>query len=190
MQAGLGGGSSDAATTLLGLNALWQLGLSVDELAEFGLALGADVPVFVRGQSAWAEGVGERLTPIDLPSGHYVVIDPHCNVSTPEIFCDPSLVRDTPKVRIADYYQGFGHNDLETVAKKHYPEIEKAINWLSVFSDARMSGSGSTVFGTFDNFEKAAKVAAQIPPQWTARVVSGLGESPVKQQLCAAGLDL
>ena len=181
--AGLGGGSSDAATTLLGLNRLWDCGLSVDELAAMGLALGADVPVFVRGCSAWAEGIGEHLTPIALPSRWYLVIYPGYPVNTAGIFKDPQLTRSTPEITMAAFLGGHSHNDCEPVASRIYPEIARALAWLAGYGAARMSGTGSAVFAAFEDEQAAQEAAASVPMEWTRFVALGLNRSPVHSAL-------
>jgi len=143
---GLGGGSSDAATTLIALNELWGLGLSRAALAGLALQLGADVPVFVHGQAAWAEGVGEVLTPLDLEEPWYVVLAPPVHVSTGEVFQDPDLTRQTPPLTIRAFRAGQGANDLEAVVRRRYPEVDRTIRWLSQYGPARMTGSGACVF--------------------------------------------
>lgn len=162
MGGGLGGGSSDAATVLLALNRLWQLGLSRDELLALGLKLGADVPFFIFGENAWVEGIGEKLQSIQLPSTHYVVLTPQVHISTVEIFSSKQLTRNTNPTTIAAFLRDLVHNDLETVVKQQYPEVEKSLNWLSQFSKARMSGSGASVFAAFDSQENAETVLARL----------------------------
>lgn len=181
--AGLGGGSSDAATTLLGLNRLWNCGLGLDELATMGLALGADVPVFVRGRSAWAEGVGERLTPVELPRRWYLVIYPGCPVNTAGIFKDPQLTRSTPEITMAAFLRGHGHNDCEPVASRLNPEIARALAWLAGHGVARMSGTGSAVFAAFEDEHAAREAADAVPAEWTRFVALGLDRSPVHAAL-------
>lgn len=143
---GLGGGSSDAATTLLALNRLWEVGLSTRELAELGLRLGADVPVFVCGQTAWAEGVGEALTPLSVAESWYVVLTPPVAVPTARIFAALELTHCSPPIRIRDFHAGLGRNDLEPIVRRLYPEVDQALVWLGQHGPARMTGSGSSVF--------------------------------------------
>ena len=145
MGAGLGGGSSDAATTLVALNQLWGLNLSVTKLADLGLQLGADVPVFVHGVAAWAEGVGEELQKIELPEPWFLVINPKIAVSTAEVFADKELTRDCPAITIRAFLAGEGINVCEPVVKKRYPEVSKALNWLDKFAKARMTGTGASI---------------------------------------------
>ena len=181
---GLGGGSSDAATTLVALNSLWQLGLDEDELAELGLQLGADVPVFVRGRAAWAEGVGERLTPLDaLDEPWFLVLNPAVSVSTAKIFSDPQLTRNAPPLKIPAFLSGAGNNDLETVVVRHYPEVARALNWLSKHRPARMTGSGACVFAPFPDEASAQAVLEQLPAPWTGFVARGCNRSPLMERL-------
>ena len=176
---GLGGGSSDAATTLRVLNRLWGLGLPPDELARLGLSLGADVPVFVHGQAAWAEGVGEILTPVTPPEAWYLVLIPSVSVSTAAIFSDPGLTRDTPRTKIPDLLSGAGQNDCEAVVCRRYPEVAAALDWLNGFSPARLTGTGACVFAAFDSQADAQAVAAQLPSSWPGLVARGINRSPL-----------
>ncbi|MCG6900278.1 MAG: 4-(cytidine 5'-diphospho)-2-C-methyl-D-erythritol kinase [Gammaproteobacteria bacterium] len=176
---GLGGGSSDAATTLLVLNRLWSLGLSPDELARLGLSLGADVPVFIHGQAAWAEGIGEKLTPVTPPEAWYFVLVPPVSISTAVIFSDPGLTRDTPRTKIPDLLQGTGHNDCEAVVRRRYPQVAAAIDWLSAFAPARLTGTGGCVFAAFETQAAAQAVAAQLPADWSGFVARGVNRSPL-----------
>lgn len=179
MGAGLGGGSSDAATTLLALNKIWQAGYSVGELAEMGLVLGADVPVFVRGQASWAEGVGEKLVPIDLQEPWYLVINPGCHVSTGEVFSDPELTRNSPLTTIADFLAGGGNNDCESVVKKRYPQIAEAMRWLNGYATAKLTGTGACIYAAFPEFSQAQAVLEQLPAEFDGFVARGLNRSPV-----------
>lgn len=182
MGGGLGGGSSNAATTLVGLNQLWQLGLSLDQLADLGLRLGADVPVFIHGTSAWAEGVGERLTPVTLDTPWFVVIHPGVSVSTPEVFKDPQLTRNTPPITMARALQGGAsswRNDCEAVVTRAYPPIAAAIEWLGGFADTRLTGTGACIFAGFKNQATATNVANQALQYWPAWVAKGLNRSPL-----------
>ncbi|MBI3343382.1 MAG: 4-(cytidine 5'-diphospho)-2-C-methyl-D-erythritol kinase [Gammaproteobacteria bacterium] len=180
---GLGGGSSDAATTLVALNHLWKLGLSVDELAKLGLRLGADVPVFIHGRAAWAEGVGERLTPMQLEEPWYVVIAPPCRVSTGEIFASPDLTRDAKPITIRGFLAGKGGNDCEVLVCQRYPEVAQALRWLGGHASARMTGTGSCVFAAFPDEMSARRVAGQFiaerPDGGQAFVAQGLNLSPL-----------
>lgn len=180
---GLGGGSSDAATTLVALNHLWNTGQSVDQLAQLGVRLGADVPVFVRGHAAWAEGVGELLTPIDPPEPWYVVIHPLCHVSTAEIFKLPELTRNTSPIKIRDFFAGSGRNDCESAVRARYPAVGAALDWLAKFSTARMTGTGACVFAAFPTEARAREIAMLTPPEWRGFVAEGLNRSPLRAQL-------
>ena len=176
---GLGGGSSNAATVLLGLNRLWKLGLPPEELARIGLTLGADVPVFVHGHSAWGEGVGERLTPVDLPPAWYLVIVPNCHVSTAEVFSHRQLTRNTSPITIAAFFAAGAHNDCENVVRELYPEVDKALIWLGKFGQARLTGTGACVFAAFASEADAEAAKQEIPAEWQGFVAGGLNQSPV-----------
>ncbi len=180
---GLGGGSSDAATTLVALNHLWGLELTVDQLAEIGLQLGADVPVFVRGKAAWAEGVGEQLTAIEPEEYWYLVLRPDCSVSTEEVFNSSDLTRNTPAIRIRDFLEDGGHNDCESVVRNLYPQVAEALDWLSQFAVARMTGTGSCIFAGFDKQQQAESVYEKLPQGWEGFVVKGLNNSPLQVRL-------
>jgi len=180
---GLGGGSSDAATTLLVLNRLWELGLDINELAELGLQLGADVPVFVRGHSALAGGVGEVLTPASPPESWFLVLAPPVSVSTVAIFSDPDLTRDTPRTKIPDLISGGGRNDCEPVVRRRYPEVAAALDWLNTFSPSRMTGTGACVFASFTTAAEAEAVAARVPAPWSGFVARGVNRSPLQLAL-------
>ena len=186
MGGGLGGGSSNAATVLKGLNQLWQLGLSDATLAELGLALGADVPVFVLGKSAWAEGVGEKLTPATLDTPWFVVIHPGISVSTPAIFQDPELTRDSLPITMARALQGGvaeWRNDCEATVKKRYPHIAEALDWLAQHAPSRLTGTGACLFAAFDSKEAAQTVVEQANQRWQAWVARGLNTSPLQDAL-------
>lgn len=180
---GLGGGSSDAATTLVALNHLWDAGLSVDELAELGLQLGADVPVFIRGFAAWAEGVGELLEPVDLPQPWYAVVTPGFSVSTATVFADPRLTRDSTPITIADFLSGDGGNDCVSVVRRQYPEIARVLDWLDGYGSANLTGTGSSVFAAFERQEVAQAVLEELPDEWTGVVARGLNRSPLLDRL-------
>jgi len=168
---GLGGGSSDAATTLIALNHLWQAGLSRQQLMALGLQLGADVPFFIFGQNAFAAGVGEELTPVDTPDGWYLVLEPGVSVPTQAIFTAKELTRDTKAVTITDFSTasiGFGKNDLQVVAVKLFPEVAEAVSWLKQYGDARMTGSGACVFCYFAHEPDADAVLKAVPSRWKA----------------------
>ena len=192
MGGGLGGGSSDAATVLLALNHLWGCGLPVDELARLGLPLGADVPVFVRGSSAWAEGVGEQLVPVELPERWYVVIHPGVAVPTRDVFQSPELTRNTPVITIRAFFGPEGssgsRNDCEPVVRARYPEVADALSWLGNFAPARLTGTGSCIFAAFGSAIDAERVAARAPDRWRAFVARGLNVSPVHALLRAAAV--
>jgi len=181
--AGLGGGSSDAATTLVALNKLWNCGLSTDELASVGLKLGADVPVFIRGHSGWAEGVGEKLTVMALPKRWYLVISPDCEVSTKQIFCHQQLTRNSSTITIPAFPFSGTKNDCEAVAVKLYPEIGAALNWLNDYAPARMTGTGSSIFASFNTRAAAEQVLAALPSELKGFVARGINKSPVLQVL-------
>ena len=175
---GLGGGSSDAAATLLGLNALWQLGASRRTLAELGATLGADVPVFVHGQTAWAEGVGEALTPIGTAVTHLVILHPGVSVPTKEIFSARELTRDTPLSRIPAFFDGGGQNDCLPVVLARYPEVGRALAWLKAYGPAQLTGTGACLFAVFPTRAAAEACAAAVPAPWRAWAVKALAESP------------
>lgn len=181
--AGLGGGSSDAATTLVALNHLWGLEFTVDKLADIGLNLGADVPVFVRGHAAWAEGVGEQLTPIEPKEFWYLVVRPDCCVSTMEVFNSSNLTRNTPAIRIRDFLRDGGHNDCESVVKDLYQEVADALDWLGQFAVAKITGTGSCVFAGFDKQQQAESVYEKLPQGWEGFVAKGLNHSPLQKRL-------
>jgi len=180
MGGGLGGGSSDAATVLLALNYLWQTGVSRRRLQEIGLTLGADVPVFIFGRNAFAEGVGEALQPMELPAAWYLVLEPPVSVPTVAIFKAPELKRDTSCISASDWRPGFGRNDMEPVAVSQFPEVASHLAWLSRFGDARMSGSGACVFAEFSTEEEARRVLAQLPGEMRGWVAAGLDEHPLR----------
>lgn len=179
MGGGIGGGSSDAATTLLGLDRLWNTRLGEDRLAELGLQLGADVPVFVRGRAAWAEGVGEQLTPVEVDEPWYLVVAPACQVSTAEIFSDERLTRDTPAITLAAFREHGGRNDCLPVVTARYPEIRNTLILLNKFCEAKMTGTGSCLFGAFPNEREADKVRARLPATLKAFVARGCNTSPL-----------
>lgn len=182
---GLGGGSSNAATTLLALNQLWARGLDSGELQALGRRLGADVPVFVAGNSAWAEGIGEILTPVRLPPRWYLVVCPQCHVSTGEIFSHEQLTRDTSPIKIAAFFEGHSRNDCQDLVRNLHPEIDNALNWLEKFGDARLTGTGACVFAGFDGEAPARAALAQLPTAMTGFVAPGINESPVLRALAA-----
>jgi 4-diphosphocytidyl-2-C-methyl-D-erythritol kinase len=181
---GLGGGSSDAATTLLVLNHLWQLGLKRGELQQLALKLGADVPVFVFGESAFAEGIGEQLTPLALPPAWYLVLVPPVEVSTAAVFAAPELTRDTKPIRITAFFDGLKQrtlrNDLEPVVSKRYPEVARHLAWLNEHGEARMSGSGACVYAEFSAESEARAAQAGLPPTMRGLVARGLAHHPLQ----------
>lgn len=180
MGGGLGGGSSDAATVLVGLNHLWELGFNRQTLAEIGLQLGADVPVFVCGDSAFAQGVGEQLTPIKVSSAWYVVLIPPVSVPTALIFNAPELTRSTPRIKIVGFSAVEGHNDLEPVVCARFPEVEDHLNWLRSWGNAKMTGSGCCVFVDFLTEALAQACFAKRPEGWQGFVAQGLQDHPLK----------
>ena len=183
MGSGLGGGSSDAATVLCGLNVLWGLNLTNAELANIGVELGADVPIFIHGHAAWAEGTGDILISIDPPEDYYLLVVPPVHVSTAEIFSHPALTRDSSPIRIPDFLEGQGHNDLEAVVRQEYPAIDEAMNWLQHFAKVRMTGTGAGVFISTESAQEAQDIAQQAPADWQCFVTRGLNTSPLYDQL-------
>jgi 4-diphosphocytidyl-2-C-methyl-D-erythritol kinase len=183
MGGGIGGGSSNAATTLLALNHLWRTGLNIDQLAELGLTLGADVPVFVRGQSAFAEGVGEALTPLKIDQTVYLIIKPDCEVATHEIFSNKRLTRDSSAITMAAVFEQDGLNDCEAVVRELYPQVDKALNWLNQFASARLTGTGACIYASFADKASAEQVLRQLPSGLTGFIACGVNQSPVHQQL-------
>ena len=183
--AGLGGGSSDAATTLVALNRLWRCGLDEDALVALGLQLGADVPVFIRGEAAFAEGIGEKLSPIDLPEDWFVVLTPPVHVPTGEIFCKPHLTRDCSAIKICDLSSRPWRNVCTPVVVESYPQVGQAIEMLGEFAEARMSGTGASVFARFPRAGQANDVAqalrAKLPPDWRCFVAQGKNRSPLRE---------
>jgi len=179
LQGGLGGGSSDAATALVALNELWGTGLDEDRLAALGLELGADVPVFVRGRSAWAEGIGERLTPLRLPPRWFAVIRPAAAVATAEIFQASELTRNSPRITIKGFLQSGGRNDCEPVVASRHPEVRRVLEWLGQRGAARLTGTGSCVFAAFGRRDEAAAALAGLPSEWLGFVARGLDISPL-----------
>ena len=171
---GLGGGSADAAITLLALNQLWELDLDRAALAAIGLQLGADVPVFIHGHSAWAEGLGELLQPVDLPPRWYLVLLPDCEVATRRIFSAENLTRNSTPIKIADFLAGRSRNDCESVTCALYPEVAQALDWLGRYAPARMTGTGAAVFASFDAQEAAAAVYREIPVDLQGFIARGM----------------
>ena len=182
MGGGLGGGSSDAATVLIALNHLWQTNLSRKQLMQIGLTLGADVPVFIFGQNAWAEGVGEQLSAIDLAPHYYVVLTPQVHVSTAQVFANSALTRDTKPLKMADFSRDTNsevfRNDLEAVVCKEFPAVASTLKWLSQYGKARMSGSGASVFLAVNSQTKADEILAQKPENIAGFVAKGIAKHP------------
>ena len=176
--AGLGGGSSDAATVLVALNHLWQTHLTEDVLTDLAASLGADVPLFVRGASAWGEGIGERLTPAELPPQHFCVVWPEVRVPTEVIFSDPELTRNTPRIRIPGPFKGDRRNDLEPVARRRFPEVGDCLQWLGQFGAARMTGSGGAAFLTVADSSAGEKLLQQLPLSLRGVVANGINRNP------------
>jgi 4-diphosphocytidyl-2-C-methyl-D-erythritol kinase len=189
MQAGLGGGSSDAATVLVALNRLWNVGLTVDQLSELGLKLGADVPVFVRGEAAWMEGNGEVLTPADFETPAYLVIKPAVAVSTAEIFHASELTRNTPVTTIRAFREQGGHNDCAATVCGRYPKVAEALDWLGKYAPAKLTGTGACIFAALPDAQAANRVRAQMPAEWQGFVVQGLNRSPLLARLEAEERD-
>jgi len=183
MGGGLGGGSSNAATVLVALNHLWKCGFSVAELAAFGLRLGADVPVFVRGHAAFAEGVGEVLTPVAPPEKWYLVAHPGVSIATPLIFTDPDLPRDTPVRSIETLLNCEFANDCEVIARKRFREVDAALSWLLEYAPSRLTGTGACVFAEFDTESAARQVLEQVPEWLQGFVARGVNISPLQQAI-------
>jgi len=176
---GLGGGSSDCATTLAALNRLWKLDLPRERLAEMALALGADVPFFLLGGNAFAEGIGERLAPLELPASWYAVLVPPVTVHTREIFAAPELTRNSKTIKISGFSAGFGRNDLEPVVCGRHAEVAAHLAWLRQFGDARMSGSGACVFARFSTEREARSVLSRMPAKMSGFAARGLDRHPL-----------
>ena len=183
MGGGIGGGSSDAATTLIALNRLWGTGLSRTDLQALGLRLGADVPVFVFGRDAFAEGVGEALQPLALPPAWYVVVSPGVSVPTAEIFSAEDLTRNTTPIKMADFAASTTRNDLQAVACSRYPEVQRAIDWLGTFAPAMMTGSGACVFSEVPSEVEADRITKDCPPRWKAWKARSLSRHPLYEWL-------
>ncbi|RAP59307.1 4-(cytidine 5'-diphospho)-2-C-methyl-D-erythritol kinase [Oleiagrimonas sp. MCCC 1A03011] len=178
---GLGGGSSDAATTLVALNTLWRAGLDIDELADLGLRLGADVPVFVRGRSAWAEGVGECIEPLSLPAASYVIVDPGVHVSTQALFQSPELTRNAPEATISSFLEGHvTDNAFAPLVRARHVRIDDAMTWLGQYGAARLSGTGACVFLETETREASERIAARCPEPFRAFVAGGVDTSPLR----------
>lgn len=183
MGGGLGGGSSDAATVLVALNHEWRTGFTLDELAEMGLTLGADVPVFVKGTAAFAQGVGENLIPVSPAEKWYLVIHPGVHISTPVVFNDPDLKRDTPVREISELLASVYRNDCEPVVRKRFREVEQLVSWLLEYAPSRLTGTGACVFAEFDTEPAARQVFELAPKEWQCFVARGVNVSPLHQRL-------
>jgi 4-diphosphocytidyl-2-C-methyl-D-erythritol kinase len=179
MGGGLGGGSSDAATVLVALNKMWNCGLNENDLAAIGVELGADVPVFVRGRSAWAEGRGEDLTPLDLPDRWFALVHPQVHVPTATVFQAPELTRNSPPITMGGFLQSGGRNDFEPVVRTRYPEVAHALDWLGHFAPARLTGTGSCIFASCASLNEAQDIVTRVPAPWRALVARGINVSPL-----------
>ena len=179
MGGGLGGGSSDAATALIALNRLWQTGFSRAQLQQLGLQLGADVPVFIFGQNAFAEGIGEELHAVALPPAWYVVLIPPVAVPTAKVFTADGLTRDTPAIKVPDFSDAPTRNDLQSVVCEMFPQVQQAIDWLSQFGTAKMTGSGACVFAEFSSRQQAQGVLESAPAEMQGVVAQGLDAHPL-----------
>ena len=179
MGGGLGGGSSDAATTLLALNQLWQLKLSNAQLCELGLKLGADVPVFVFGKTAFAEGVGEKLQPVSLPEKYYLIVTPDVHVSTAEVFGNPDLIRNTPIISFEQVLTAQWRNDCQPLVEQLYPIVAITLQWLVEYAPCQMTGTGASVFAAFPDQTSAQHALAQLPPSCRGFIAKGVNQSPV-----------
>ncbi len=194
MGGGLGGGSSNAATILLALNTLFEVNMEIDELATLGLSLGADVPVFVRGYAAFAEGVGEKLSRAAPKEYWYLVSKPNCSISTAAVFTSPDLPRATAKLALKDidlsHVMENCHNDCQTMVIKRYPEVAKLLAWLIEYAPSQMTGTGACIFSRFNSEDEARQLQKQLPKEIFSFVAKGLNESPVMQAVTAASMAL
>jgi len=180
MGGGIGGGSSNAATTLVALNYLWQCGLNSTALQQLGLQLGADVPVFVNAQTAWAEGVGEALQPIEMPKNWFLVVQPDCHVSTQQIFSHKDLTRDSPAIKVAAFLEQGGQNACQALVRRLYPQVDEALNWFAEHGyQAKLTGTGACVFTQFATAEEAKKVLQGLPRHLPGFVAQGVNQSPL-----------
>ena len=182
---GLGGGSSDAATTLVALNEIWGLRWSPARLRRLGAGLGADVPLFIGGRSAWGEGAGERLTPVKLPQKHFAIVFPGVGVSTASVFQAIELTRNSPKTTIRGFLKAGGRNDCEPVVSGRHPEVARALAWLARRGEAHLTGTGSCVFAGFAKRTAAEAALVGLPPEWSGFVARGLDRSPLQERLAA-----
>jgi 4-diphosphocytidyl-2-C-methyl-D-erythritol kinase len=185
IEGGLGGGSSDAATTLVALNEIWRLHWDAVRLCNLGAGLGADIPFFVQGHSAWGEGIGERLTPLELPRQQFAVIYPGTGVRTGEVFQAPELTRNSAKTTIRGFLKAGGRNDCEAVVSRRFPEVARALSWLAARGNARLTGTGSCVFAGFADRAMAEAALEGLPPEWSGFVARGLDRSPLQERLAA-----
>jgi 4-diphosphocytidyl-2-C-methyl-D-erythritol kinase len=189
MGGGLGGGSSDAATVLVALNRLWHIDWPADRLREVGLKLGADVPVFVGGEAAWAEGVGERLTPLvgrEAPFERmYLIVNPNCSVETAKVFQATELTRNSPAITICGFLDAGGRNDCTSTVRARYPAVAHALDWLSAHGDARLTGTGGCCFLACESLESAEQLQRALPSEFTGYVARGLNRSPLLARLAA-----
>ena len=183
MGAGLGGGSSNAATALLGLNRLWRTELSTSQLEALGRQLGADVPVFIRGRTAFAEGIGEQLTPVDLSESWYLVVTPNIEVSTAQIFSHPELTRHSAPIKIRALSEAQYRNDCQPIVEQLYPPVKQVIGWLQRFENPLMTGTGASVFCRFDSESQAVQAQTEVPEKWNSFVAPGVNRSPLHKQL-------
>ena len=181
--AGLGGGSSNAASTLLALNHLWDLQLTREQLQTIGAGLGADVPVFVGARSAWAEGVGEILTPVELAQRWYLILVPDCHVSTAQIFSHRQLTRNTIPIKMATFFEGESRNDCQQLVRRLYPQVDKALKMLDHFGEARLTGTGACAFISFENATEAGSVRNELPGEWTSILAKGVNSLPLPIEL-------
>ena len=181
MGGGLGGGSSDAATTLLALNKLWNINLDKQSLMSIGIGLGADVPVFIFGESAWAEGVGEQLEVVSPPENWFLIIFPSININTGAIFSSSELTRDKLPIKIRDFLNGATENVCEPVVSKLYPEVKNALGWLNQFAKARLTGTGACIFASFESEQEAHTVASQVPEKWHKYVAKGSNKTQIEK---------
>jgi len=179
MGGGLGGGSSDAGTTLVALDRMWGTGLGLRELMELGLTLGADVPVFVQGLAAWGEGVGEALTPVQLPEPWYLVLVPVCEVATREVFADEKLTRNSSPITIADFFSGDDRNDCLAVVRRRYPPVADALDWIATVGNPRLTGTGACVFSAFESEDEARAARSKVPSRFDAFIARGMNRSPL-----------
>ncbi len=174
---GLGGGSSDAATTLLALNQLWEIKLTAETIQKLARQLGADVPLFTAGHAAWGEGIGDRLQPLTLPAKWYVIVCPECHISTAAMYADEALERNSPPITLTDFMNGKSTNCFEVIARKRYPVVDDLLNYLSTYAPARLTGTGGCIFAAFDNRETAYDALNNMPPRTTAFMSKGCNTS-------------